>query len=748
MRGRARSKYRDRPPNPGHASPNSVGGGDWSHDRYEDSPDDAPDEGSPRWDLPSLAQSTSVTSPVPVSNTRASTKTITDGPSASESNKPEKTRKKRAEVQVYVPRAKRQQQQLLERQQHQQQQEYEHQQPQQHHGHHNHLRHDENQQQSSLQHQQHGSQSRQEQDSVCDMDGNEIGSAYILEESFQFVSSEDVDTHENKEQLGTKPSEIIDKDKCINMEGNETNDYVGKVDKEGGEGVEKLVNTNVYMKQKVESVTWHTMNVNKEVLDVEGEEMEFKTGEINEQEKVINMKDEEIDTNVIDMMEDKLYGRDKISEEEDIPSKNSIDSDARNGSEIEQLCNTVSDADNAVAYSTNCVTPDLSSNVESTEYSVTHRDDSAIDHGPSFSETEVTFPSIDTMEAESETIPENCDITQDVNVGFKLVDTERQQISLACKTDSNNMASEGASVTFVAGIATDKGSSKEKKKTKVKPAKLGKKKKAIRESEEGDTTLSEKLTCKAPQITKEKKVGKVGSVKVGTKSLDEDLTGSDHRVNAEEEDDEDDWFSKFNDEGDCLDEDAMEELTRVVGEVKIEKSQKINYLDYQPRDKADMDFDRYNHIIEIYDFPAEFVTRDLITAFQAFMSRGFDLKWVDDTHALGIFNSPVAAQDALNSVHPLLKTCPLTMASKQSKLKAKRCTEFLQPYKPRPETTAAAARRLVAGALGIATNVSKEKRDRERQQLKEAKEKRRQERTNREQIWEYGKCAMDEEGNT
>lgn len=48
-------------------------------------------------------------------------------------------------------------------------------------------------------------------------------------------------------------------------------------------------------------------------------------------------------------------------------------------------------------------------------------------------------------------------------------------------------------------------------------------------------------------------------------------------------------------------------------------------------------------------------------------------------------------------------------------------TEFLQPYKPRPETTAAAARRLVAGALGLATNVSKEKRDKERQQLKEAK---------------------------
>ena len=48
-------------------------------------------------------------------------------------------------------------------------------------------------------------------------------------------------------------------------------------------------------------------------------------------------------------------------------------------------------------------------------------------------------------------------------------------------------------------------------------------------------------------------------------------------------------------------------------------------------------------------------------------------------------------------------------------------TEFLQPYKPRPETSAVAARRLVVGALGLQSRVPKEKRDKERQQLKEAK---------------------------
>lgn len=213
--------------------------------------------------------------------------------------------------------------------------------------------------------------------------------------------------------------------------------------------------------------------------------------------------------------------------------------------------------------------------------------------------------------------------------------------------------------------------------------------------------------------------------------------------------DEETWDTMFDDNGDCLDPSAMEELTRTVGKVKIQKSKKINYLDYKPKNKsAELDYTEYGHIIEIYDFPAEFVTRDLIMAFQAFMSRGFDLKWVDDTHALGVFSSSIAAQDALNIMHPLLKVCPLSQATPQSKAKARRCTEFLQPYKPRPETSAVAARRLVAGALGLQSKVPKEKRDKERQQLKEAKAKRRQDRQNKDDIWEgrLGKCAMDDEG--
>ncbi|KAK7476448.1 hypothetical protein BaRGS_00032283 [Batillaria attramentaria] len=222
-------------------------------------------------------------------------------------------------------------------------------------------------------------------------------------------------------------------------------------------------------------------------------------------------------------------------------------------------------------------------------------------------------------------------------------------------------------------------------------------------------------------------------------------SGEDKTDNStEEDDDEDSWDKIFDDNGDCLDPTMMAELTAHVGEVKISKPKKINYLDYQPRE-ADMDLAAYSHVIEISDFPAEFQTRDLLVAFKDYMSRGFDIKWVDDTHALGVFSSTIAAQDALKLIHPMMKLRPLSEASKQSRSKARRCQEFLQPYKARPETTAAAARRLVAGALGMTSRIPKEQRDQERRQLKAAKEKKKLDRKQKEAIWDgtFGKCAMD-----
>lgn len=46
-----------------------------------------------------------------------------------------------------------------------------------------------------------------------------------------------------------------------------------------------------------------------------------------------------------------------------------------------------------------------------------------------------------------------------------------------------------------------------------------------------------------------------------------------------------------------------------------------------------------NHVIEIYGFPTEFQTRDLLTIFENYRADTYHIKWVDDNHALGVFAS-------------------------------------------------------------------------------------------------------------
>jgi hypothetical protein len=101
--------------------------------------------------------------------------------------------------------------------------------------------------------------------------------------------------------------------------------------------------------------------------------------------------------------------------------------------------------------------------------------------------------------------------------------------------------------------------------------------------------------------------------------------------------DEDDWDTLFNDEGECLDPKMIEELTVAVGKVSIEKP-KSNYKAYQ----ANVDLlsgEEYPHVLECSNFPLEFRTQDLMLIFSEYKSSGFDIKWVDDTHCLVIFSN-------------------------------------------------------------------------------------------------------------
>ncbi|NWS51812.1 R3HCL protein, partial [Chunga burmeisteri] len=195
------------------------------------------------------------------------------------------------------------------------------------------------------------------------------------------------------------------------------------------------------------------------------------------------------------------------------------------------------------------------------------------------------------------------------------------------------------------------------------------------------------------------------------------------------------WDVLFNDDGDCLDPRLLEELS---GGEKHRESQQSPRFDYYRAEPAapDLSDAKLPHVIEIYDFPSDFRTEDLLRVFCSYQKKGFDIKWVDDTHALGIFSSPITARDALSTKHLMVKTRPLSQGTRASKAKARAYADYLQPTKERPETSAALARRLVIGALGVRSNQTPAQRDAERRKLQEAQERKRLENKQREDAWE------------
>ncbi|KFV74619.1 R3H and coiled-coil domain-containing protein 1-like, partial [Dryobates pubescens] len=198
---------------------------------------------------------------------------------------------------------------------------------------------------------------------------------------------------------------------------------------------------------------------------------------------------------------------------------------------------------------------------------------------------------------------------------------------------------------------------------------------------------------------------------------------------------EESWDALFNDDGDCLDPRLLEELS---GGGKHRESQQSSRFDYYRAEPTPPDLNdaELPHVIEIYDFPSDFRTEDLMRVFCSYQKKGFDIKWVDDTHALGIFSSPITASDALSTKHLMVKTRPLSQATRASKAKARAYADYLQPAKERPETSAVLARRLVIGALGVRSNQTPAQRDAERRKLQEARERKRLENKQREDAWE------------
>lgn len=196
----------------------------------------------------------------------------------------------------------------------------------------------------------------------------------------------------------------------------------------------------------------------------------------------------------------------------------------------------------------------------------------------------------------------------------------------------------------------------------------------------------------------------------------------------------DDWDCMFDDNGDCLDPKLLDELTASVGKVTIEKP-KSDYKLYHSK-QALLNAEEFPHVLEISNFPMEFKTQDLMMLFSAYKESGFDIKWVDDTHALAVFSSSKIAAEVLSGNIPFVVMKPLTEATSDSRAKAKKCSSSLQPYRQRPETCAALARRLVTGALGVKLKTSPEELANERRVLREAKERKLLAAKLRDEAWE------------
>ncbi|XP_055633959.1 uncharacterized protein LOC129774267 [Toxorhynchites rutilus septentrionalis] len=197
---------------------------------------------------------------------------------------------------------------------------------------------------------------------------------------------------------------------------------------------------------------------------------------------------------------------------------------------------------------------------------------------------------------------------------------------------------------------------------------------------------------------------------------------------------EDDWETMYDDNGDCLNPKLMEELTSAVGKVSIEVP-RSDYKLYQSKQAA-LNEEEFPHVLEVSNFPVEFKTQDLMMLFSQYKESGFDIKWVDDTHALAVFSSSKIAAEVLANGHTFVKLKPLAEATVESRTKARKCSSSLQPYRPRPETCAALARRLVTTALGVRLKTAPEERENERRVLREAKERKLLAAKQRDEIWE------------
>jgi hypothetical protein len=129
-------------------------------------------------------------------------------------------------------------------------------------------------------------------------------------------------------------------------------------------------------------------------------------------------------------------------------------------------------------------------------------------------------------------------------------------------------------------------------------------------------------------------------------------------------------------------------------------------------------------------------TADVYRDLASLGCKRYRIEWVNDNSGLVIFATRDAATAALSLSHPCFQLRPLSQASFQTKKYAQQNKVQLEPRVARPETNTTLARRFIEGHLGARSTLSPDARQKERQQLVEAKEKKKEIVRQQNDVWE------------
>lgn len=104
------------------------------------------------------------------------------------------------------------------------------------------------------------------------------------------------------------------------------------------------------------------------------------------------------------------------------------------------------------------------------------------------------------------------------------------------------------------------------------------------------------------------------------------------------------------------------------------------------------------HVLVVADFPPSTKATELEKLFENFEDRGFVIRWVNDTVALAVFQTPLIALEAFNSTR-----CPFTVRvlEENDVLMSSISERDLEPPRQRPLSSASTAKRLIAHGMGL-----------------------------------------------